>query len=340
MHYFNVTLSDIEYCCNSNQLIESSIRSDNNPSMGFIKRPDDKLVCRDFGGYFWGDCFDAAAFKLNYDITNGHQFMLTLEHIAKSFKIHKYSKDRTQNVITKHNIISSIKTKEKLQIQCQFRDWNKYDADYWYTKYCIDRSILSKYNVYPIKTLWINKKIIYAYRTDDPAYGYYFGQRDGIDEWKIYFPYRKEYRFLTNCKTVQGVQQIEENEIGVITKSFKDVMQLAVFGINSIAPPSEAIILTKEQMDYLRTKWKYIFTFSDFDYTGVSFACQMRRKYSTIPIFLTTGELGTIDFGAKDISDYTDIYGYEQANELVQKYLEVGEELIYNINFLKKLGHV
>jgi hypothetical protein len=290
--YFQVSLSDIEYCCRTNKLIDSTIRSgDERPSMGFIKRPDGKLKCRDFGGYFWGDCFDAAAYSLRNDITNGHQFMLTLEDIAKTFKIHKFENSNSRNAIIRTKFTSpDIKIKEPPVIETQFRDWNYEDGKYYYNRYYITREILDSRMVYPIQTLWVNHKIIYAYRKEDPAYGYYFGERDGRHEWKIYFPFRKEYRFITNCRTVQGIHGVKDAEIGVIIKSYKDVKQLDVFAdefdISSIAPISESVILTDIQMEYLRTKWKYIFTFSDFDYTGVKFACEMRRRYGTIPVYI------------------------------------------------------
>ena len=87
-------------------------------------------------------------------------------------------------------------------------------------------------------------------------------------------------------------------------------------------------------MQYLQTKWKYIFTFSDFDYTGIKFACEMRRLYGTTPIFLTTGERNTINFEAKDLSDYMEKFGYEQTYALIKRYLEIGEDIVEDVDFI------
>ena len=59
-HYFLYSVSEINKCARTNSLIKSRIRADSSPSVGF-RYSRNRLKCRDFGGYFWGDCFDAAA---------------------------------------------------------------------------------------------------------------------------------------------------------------------------------------------------------------------------------------------------------------------------------------
>jgi len=338
--YFDVSLADIEYCISKGKLIGSAVRSvDERPSMGFTKRADGKIVCRDFGGYFWGDCFDAAAFALNADVKNSREFMLLLVHIAKTFRIHEYTDGHTfKNVIkTTTNYIPQGKISPVFEFK--FRDWDVNDGKYWYNKYGITRAILEAHSVYAIQILWVNGKIVYTYRNTDPAYGYYLGQIGDLLIWKIYFPYRKEYRFMTNGSLIQGGKLLREVEHGVVIKSLKDVMQLAVFAdtisLQGIAPASETMILNREQFTYVETYWKEnIYTFSDFDLTGVRFGSEMRRRYKTRPLYLTNGRFNTINFQAKDISDYVSKFGLIQAEKLILQFIEVGENIIDDWDFI------
>ena len=55
-----------------------------------------------------------------------------------------------------------------------------------------------------------------------PAYGYYGGKEDNVELWRIYFPKKKQYRFLTNwkAKQIQGYKQLPKSgKLLVITKS-------------------------------------------------------------------------------------------------------------------------
>src|SRR5690606_31887571 len=122
-------------------------------------------------------------------------------------------------------------TKEAKIIQVKRQPWTEKDKEYWRSFYLNGR-ILKKYNVASCEKVWLNDDIIYSYNSNDPAFVYYFGQGD----YKIYFPNKKEYRFIGNTTHMKGLEQLQEKgEILIITKSLKDVMVLDIFNIPAVA---------------------------------------------------------------------------------------------------------
>ena len=46
------------------------------------------------------------------------------------------------------------------------------------------------------------------------------------------------------------------------------------------------------------------------------------KRYNIKPLFLTDGRFGTINYGAKDISDYIEINGTTETLKLINQYKE------------------
>ncbi len=57
----------------------------------------------------------------------------------------------------------------------------------------------------------------------------------------------------------------------------------------------------------------------DFDLTGVKMANTLLKRYNIQPLFLTDGRFGTINYGAKDISDYIEINGTTETLKLINQ---------------------
>lgn len=181
----------------------------------------------------------------------------------------------------------------------------------------------SKFKIFSLKYVWVEGKSYYIRQADDPALGYYFGTDDnGNQRWKIYF-YRREGtpkrpRFLGNTNRIAGwVQLPEKGSLLVITKSLKDVMVLDLFGIPAISMQSETTLPYPYIVDGLKERFERIISLYDFDYAGVAGAMRMRKTYGIEPVFLTNGRFGSIDFGAKDISDYIELEGFQETENLL-----------------------
>lgn len=306
------SLDEINGCVNHNKLICSPLRSnDTSPSMGMRKYPNGKVWVKDFNGTFEGDCFDIVERRLTMAFNDTPKFIQILEAVLVAFNLSSFKLTYDVNTV--------IKIKETTDFLVSYRDYSYKDESYW-KKYYIDIDRLFKFDVYFIARIVMYNRTIYTYSAYDPCYGYFGGyNNDGIAIWKFYFPLRRNTslpRFLCNIPRIEGGKFIKEAKFGIIIKSYKDVIACDVLELDAIAPPAESVLFTVEQMVYVKKHWKIVYTLSDFDRAGILFGLRMQRLHGTIPLFFTNGNYGTIDFGAKDLTDYMEKYGLAQTIEL------------------------
>lgn len=135
---------------------------------------------------------------------------------------------------------------------------------------------------------------------------------------------RKHFRFLSNwtAKMIQGAKQLPKTgDFLVITKSMKDVMTLASFGITAIAPNSETLFLSEEQYEKVKKRFKRIILLYDNDLAGISNMNKIRKSFKDISCVWIPRKY------AKDISDFRKKYGEENTRKLINK-----AKRILNIN--------
>ena len=177
------------------------------------------------------------------------------------------------------------------------------DVVFW-ERYGIKAPLLLLYKVSPIQNLFLDGNIHYTHHSNNPAYHYSFGK----NEDKVYFPKKKSFRFLCNTSVLQGYEQLPKTgEILIITKSLKDVMVLYNLNYPSVAPQSESMSITDKDYEELSQRFDTIYSWYDFDLTGIRTANKMKKKYGIIPLFLTNGRFKSRNFGAKDVSDWFEI---------------------------------
>ena len=132
--YLNIDEDDINHCLVSGSLMQSPIRVDERPSAGFRYNTRGVLKMRDFGGYFWGDCFDIVALVLSrkgntINITKSDHFKYVLNHIAVEMDI--------ADGVKEDNITSLVTQvcRTKRLITFEPRSWNNIDKRIWIRKY-------------------------------------------------------------------------------------------------------------------------------------------------------------------------------------------------------------
>lgn len=332
----------------------SPFREDNFPTCNYYYSPkDQKLRLRDFAGRSNGiydriynaDIFDVVGYYSNLNPNIKQHFILILHIIAKDFKLHKY-KDDSEEVIKLNNFL--IKQKNKKQRLTIFkvvpRKWNKGDEHYWFNKYGISSKTLKEGRVYPVQELYVESKQqtldrYYIYKYSDPAYAYYGGIENEIHIWKIYFPLRSKNKNLskivTNKGFVQGFETFLPCRIGVVTKSYKDVLALKEFGIQAISLSSESTPLTKDEHFRLRMYCDFVVSLLDYDRAGIKMANYLKKEFNIKPLMLTRGRYGKPDYGVKDFSDFRDAYGKERTKELINQAIESLSDFI---EYSKKLN--
>jgi hypothetical protein len=339
--YLMLPESDISEALNRGSLFLSPLRKDLNPTCSFYLDNKNKLRMRDWAGYFWGDCFDAAAYKLILDSENQVEFNLILDDIARRFKIHKYASNTDLITHTDDSTIYHLQGKPPMVFSPTFREWNEDDVYYW-KQYELELTDLNKFQIYPLYSLHINKKLSYLYSYQDPGYIYQTISREGVNNWECYFPKRdktKLNKFLRNHSFMGLLNLIKDADFGLITKSRKDAASLNKFGINTVHTAAESTPPKDWELELIKSKWKDVYSLFDFDRQGVVMANKLRKK-GVIPLFFTNGRFFTLNWNAKDFTDYIKKYKKNQTIELINYILDEGVELNRDfVEFYESLNH-
>ena len=342
--YTNLDPSIIQDCIENNTMISSPFRIDNHPSFGFRYDNRNKLKARDFAGYFWGDCFDAAAYVLSaaynkeININNKKDFQYVLKHIANTFRHIIYGNEKDENINNEVSIgLENIKNKKNI-IEFVIREWNQKDINYW-KQFDIDINLLNTSFVYPIEQYYINRNINpepkYYYNTKDVCYAYILGKdKYGIYNVKLYFPNRKkgEVRFITNCNHIEGVLNFNtyyKYDYIIVTKSTKDRLALKSYlyksnilsfygGINVglINIPCESYHLKQKEYDYLLNNinnHNNIISLMDNDLAGKKEAIYLRDNFNITPVLIPK------EYNSKDFAELRQNCSIDTINQLFNK---------------------
>lgn len=295
----------------------SKLRSDSHPTVSLYRNKHGRLICHDFGDGSSRDCFAyvQALFNVSY--------YMALQIIANDFGIidrKTIKKNKAKLEYTDHK----IETAEQAKINVEIRDWTKKDLDWW-NKFGISLDTLKKFKVYPIKNAWLNDNIFYILNDNQSVYGYYGGIKDGIELWRLYYPGRSRFKFVSNWKSnqIQGAHMLSksDNNFIVISKAMKDCMLLYEYGITAIAPCSENLFITDSQYSKLKQKFSKIFILYDRDLAGISNMNKVRKKYSdVIPLIIPA------EAGYKDLTDIYKYRGKKYTSDLINKALLYYEE--------------
>ena len=283
-------------------LFVSPLRVDHKPTCSFYRGR--QLYFKDFAT---GECLSFENVVMKKYGCNYHE---ALKIIATDFGIIDGSKPKIVP------IQPIFKKEKKTIIQIEAKSFTKEELEWW-EQFGITKNILTKYRVYSCKTVFLNGRIESIYDSKCPSYGSYFGNEEGRELWKIYYPYRKNFRFIGNIKTttIQGYNQLpKKSKLLVITKSLKDCMVLYNLGIAAIAPQSETQFIEDNVLEVLKKRFKHIVLLFDNDQTGLEFTNKIKRKYKWI-----TPMIIPLKYKAKDISDFYKAYGRDKTIELIKE---------------------
>lgn len=293
-------------------LFKSPLRSDNHVTCSFFRGKSGNLYFKDFAS---GKCLTFEGVVME---KYGCNYSTALKIIANDFG---YTHNSTQKKTVK--IQPKFEEEKQTFIQVEIKDFTESELKWW-NSFGITKDILNKFKVFSCKTVFLNGNIYAQSAQHSPIYGYYFGKKENIEQWRIYMPKRKEFRFIGNVstKTIQGYKQLPKNgKLVVITKSMKDVICLYSLGISAIAPNSETQFVTDKVLEELKQRFKYVALLYDNDLTGVRFTNKIRKQHPELIVTLIPRNTG-----AKDISDYYHMYGKEKTHELIKS----------SINYFKK----
>ena len=352
--YLDIPVEVINKCIDQNILITSVFRDDDtNKSMGFCYNKKGRLKVRDFGGFgFFEDVYGTVAYILSLvyerqiDTNNKQDFYFILKHIAHTFGdvINNVKEDDNFSDILK-DAINKGKHKNAI-IELVPRSWNKADKELW-NKWGISLNYLNTHFVLPVDQYYINRTVDsdpkYYYKEKDPCYAYMLGQnRAGVYLIKLYFPLRNRTtsnKFITNCNVLEGLPNLELDNYDyiLITKSSKDRLSIGnhllahpfygggrKLNIGVINLPSENYKLRQKEYEWLSNKLSddgMIISLLDFDRTGRIGAKYLQDTYNIPYIFITRGELGLEDYGAKDFAELCAKYTEQEIIQFIKETL-------------------
>lgn len=306
-----------------NKFFASPIREDKNPSaIIYVGRKGD-LMYNDF--VYNGNIPQLVAWLYNESYSNA------IKRILKDFSGRFGSKSiRTITSTKKYTKKANIPT----IITPYFREWRQYDYNYWTVDGGIPLSWLEspEVNVLPFIKAKINSKNgEHFIKADKLAYCYQYHEYDGITRYKLYQPYNKNLKWMSNIVSgKQGVLQLvntlpksNNNPLLIISSSLKDsaVIQCNT-DLPSAAPNNEGDYLPPQIVPKLNQRFDDILTWFDQDTGGHRAARMYKQKYNYDGIFIPEHITRKYDvkdpyafrkkFGEKDFIKLTNYLLYEQ----------------------------
>lgn len=306
-------------------LHRNPLRVDRKPTAAFYRAKNNELVFKDFQTGFHGNFIDVVMAKHQCD------YAKALRIIGNDFDIISRPEYTRNEAAIKYDG-TTIDSKPDTFIQCEVKDFSQTDTNWW-KSYGITQATLEKYNVVSVKNLFLNGNYVLSSTPRNPVYGYYIGKEEGRELWKIYFPMKQQYRFMSNTNKLQGVKQLPESgDCVVVTKSLKDVMVLHELGIAAVAPQGESVIISQRQYQALKRRFKRVIVNGDWDRAGQRFMLESRKRFSCLCLSFTNKECD-----GKDISDYVKKHGMEAARKLVESIRArlIGSSMDYQLSYCK-----
>jgi 5S rRNA maturation endonuclease (ribonuclease M5) len=302
-HYLGVPVKKGLFCS------PSVIRKDRNPTCSFYKNKSGVLKFKDFAG----PTFDFVGAVMH--IFNCSYYK-ALRIIANDFGFIDIYENKNPPLIN-YTYTEFVETKSA-NIRIEAKDFTSTELDWWKT-FGVTLKTLKKFKVFSVKSVFLNEHYFTSSAAHNPIFGYFGGKNSHNDElWKIYFPNKLKYRFLTNYSAsfIQGAKQLPTTgEFIVVTKSLKDVMSLYEFGIPSVAPNSENLFLSNAQYQKIQMKFKEVYLLYDFDLPGIKASKRIRKNFSNIKVLLIPKR-----YKCKDFSDFVKKYGLLKSFELIESF--------------------
>ena len=295
----------------------SIIRVDNNPTCSFYKDQKGNLKYKDFAG----PTFDFVGCVMHIFKCSYYKALQIIAHDFGFIELERVEKNPPKIEYSGYE----LKQTEKAKIQVEIKEFSEKELNWWLS-FGVSITTLKKFKVFSIKSVFLNGVYFTSSTETTPIYGYYGGENSEGDElWRIYFPTKRNYRFLSNWSStmIQGAKQLPKSgEFVVVTKSLKDVMSLYEFGIPAIAPNSENLFLTESQYEKLHQKFGQIYILYDRDLPGVKSANKIRKKFKSLKVLLIPK--------VKDFTDYVKKYGTLKTFNLIEEWQEKRKKSLLN----------
>lgn len=275
---------------------------------------------KDSGTGEFGDIF-----KLVMMILKCKNKATALEQIKQDFLFGKGTELARQG-------ISPPKEVDPSCIRIKSRAFDHEDLTWWMAHTGASQQTLDYFNVKRLKYYWMTKSQNTPSFPGDRCYAYRI-----YDHYQLYFPHRDRDRRFRNDFTeahLLGFCQLKyQRDTLIITKSMKDIITLYSLGFEAVSPRGENTPISQKFIEFLKTKYKYIFTLFDNDgkHRAWAYDCP------SIEIPLSTGQ--------KDASDHYLAYGHESTQILITNLIknhpmQPFDEILWDMDLNKPLNRL
>ena len=301
----------------------SPFRDDKNPSLSFLGFGNGTVFWRDWGNPHVDKAQDVFSFvEKIFNCT----FPEALAYINRDFGLgldapHRLLTENTRSIDIPKVRKVEIKADSNKIIEVENRVFSASDLSYS-MDYGIFIRTLVKYQVFPVRYVWIDKILVRRSTESNPVFAYLLLNPIVMEnKYKIYSPMAAtKHKWLTNASSdvIQGLEQLSYSRSNlIITKSLKDVMVLDSLGFDAVAPQSEGTPISLAAMaDFKRYYGSNIIAFYDNDEAGMITSANLARTHRIKRMYLDE------DTNVKDISDYVKEYGIIKAEKLVGLLIE------------------
>lgn len=275
----------------------SPLRRDKSPTCAFQYYGNTLRYYDNRPGEFCGDAISMVMHLKHLDYQGA---------LLDIYKTLKQTSTNSCNYLNQNKLIE-LSPRKSTEIKLKFKEFSKKELEYW-NQYGIGLDTLKRFNIHSCTHLYTKNKdedFENRMRDSEMCFAYIFAD----NSVKAYFPERDSYRFISNSRWIQGIEYIDNPELLVITKSYKDVVCLSLFNIQAVAMQGESVLPPA----WLVNKYNCVYL-ADNDAPGKRAAVLMRKKYN-IPITLFPPEYR--EMGIKDFSDAYQILGHEFLKDLL-----------------------
>lgn len=294
------------------KLFHSPFRTDKNPSFGFYKKGA-RWFWKDQGSGEHGGVVDFVQMDQKTD------FKGALEIIAKEFFITTgYRTNIIESRTFNNAAVDKAEQKQRSLIQVIRRPYTA-DEYKWWHRILIDKKMLEFYFMRAAQEVWVNKKLFWFNKDDNPIYYYLSPISQNV---KCYRPLEKDKKrkWLSNQDPLRDIQGYWQCNIKaaprrplLLVKSLKEVAFMRVFGFNAMANTAEH---THYHPDFIRHIRKYcwpILYLGDNDWPGRRAVIKLWHGHRTFPGYNIPGLIIPQHWGAKDptdlwLHDYRKVY--------------------------------
>ncbi len=255
-------------------VFHSPLRRDVNPSFNIYrstKGGEGNLLFKDFGIGKHGDCFQFVMIKYSLDFHQCLQMINTDFNLGLISEMH-IDLDIPINIVSTQFVKQLVKLPTTILIEEE--PFMLEDYEYW-ASYGIDLKILRLFNVVRCRNSWISKdgevkrfggsikgNPLYAYK-DETGYVrklYRPKTQNRANKWR-----------MSDFDTIDCLWMIKNkfnSDLGILTKSRKDVMVLYSLGYNSCCVEGETNAVDLKTAEMLKREFKDIVVLFDPDKAG------------------------------------------------------------------------